>query len=144
MIRAPTGRSPLGGNSFTMDLSLSFGFGFVQENKVLIRQAFRPVACEILTDELQILVPRLFVPLNLRVTLATLYQGSPTPGDSIPAVYPRCPRGVPAVSLRRNVVWCDPLCATCCLIWAHVVTMGPDLGRLWIPLVSTWARFVHH
>ena len=28
-----------------------------------IRQAFRPVACEILTDVLQILVPRLFVPL---------------------------------------------------------------------------------
>ena len=57
------------------------------------RQAFRPQACEILTDELQILVPRLFVPLNLRVTLVTLYQGPQTPGDSILAVSSRCPCG---------------------------------------------------
>ena len=77
-----------------------------------IRQAFRPQACEILTDELQILVPRLFVPLNLRVTLVTLYQGPPTPGDSILAVSLRCPCGVLAVSLRRNVVWRDPRWAT--------------------------------
>ena len=42
-------------------------------SKKEIRQAFRPQAYEILTDELQILVPRLFVPLNLRVLLITLY-----------------------------------------------------------------------
>ena len=65
-----------------------------------IRQAFRPQACEILTDELQILVPRLFVPLNLRVTLATLYQGPRTPGDSIPAVSSRSPCGLPAAECR--------------------------------------------
>ena len=65
-----------------------------------IRQAFRPQACEILTDELQILVPRLFVPLNLRVTLVTLYQGPPTPGDSILAVSLRCPCGLPAAECR--------------------------------------------
>ena len=40
------------------------------------------MACEILTDVLHILVPRLIVPLNLRVTLVTLYQGAPMPGDS--------------------------------------------------------------
>ena len=58
------------------------------------------MACEILTDELQILVPRLFVPLNLRVTLVTLYQGPPKPGDSIPAASSRPPRGLPAAESR--------------------------------------------
>ena len=65
-----------------------------------IRQAFRPQACEILTDVLQILLPRFFVPLNIRVTLVTLYQGLPTPGDSTLAVSPRCPRGVLAAECR--------------------------------------------
>ena len=66
------------------------------------------MACEILTDVLQILVPRLFVPLNLRVTLVTLYQGPPTPGDSIPAASLRRPCGLLAASSRRKVVWRDP------------------------------------
>ena len=66
----------------------------------VIRRAFKPVAREILTDVLQILVPRLFVPLNLRVTLVTLYQGPQTPGDSILAVSLRCPRGGPAAERR--------------------------------------------
>ena len=67
-----------------------------------IRQAFRPVACEILTDVLQILVPRLFVPLNLRVTLVTLYQGPPTPGDSILAAVLRQSCGSLAAVLRQS------------------------------------------
>ena len=37
----------------------------------------RPAACEILTEVLQILVARLLVPPNLKVTLFTLYQGPP-------------------------------------------------------------------
>ena len=73
-----------------------------------IRQAFKPVACEILTDVLQILVPRLFVPLNLRVTLVTLYQGPPTPGDSIPAASLRRPCGVLAAVLRRMSCGASP------------------------------------
>ena len=97
-----------------------------------IRQAFRPVACEILTDVLQILVPRLFVPLDLRVTVVTLYQGPPTPGDSIPAASPRRPRGVPAA----DVVWRDPrrttFGASLGLIWPHLRPNGPH-----------WASFGH-
>ena len=123
-----------------------------------IRQAFRPRACEILTDVLQILVPRLFVPLNLRVTLVTLYQGPPTPGDSIPAASSRRPRGV----LAADVVWRDPRWATfgasLGLIWPHlrpngphwasfgplVAAVGPHLGRMSAPWASIWAPFMPH
>ena len=49
----------------------------------------------------------------------TLYQGPQTPGDNILAV-----------SLRWNVVWRDPWWVTCSLIWAHVATMDPHLGRM--------------
>ena len=97
------------------------------------------MACEILTDELQILVPRLFVPLNLRVTLVTLYQGPPTPGDSIPAA-----------SLQRKVVWHDPRWATFCphcgVFWLHyscslfwsvrypfLKEFGPQIEPKWDP-----------
>ena len=57
---------------------------------------FRPQVREILTDVIQILVPRLFVPLNLKVTLVSLYQGSQAPGEA--SLW--CPCGVTAVSLR--------------------------------------------
>ena len=58
------------------------------------------MACELLINVLLILVHRLFVPLNLRVTLVTLYQGPPTPGDSIPAASSRRPCGVTAAESR--------------------------------------------
>ena len=127
-----------------------------------IRQAFRPRACEILTDVLQILVPRLFVPLNLRVTLVTLYQGPPTPGDSIPAASPRRPRGVPAASPRRpcGVPAASPRRMSCGatpggrllgLLWASfgptcapTGPIGPRLGPLWPPLVPIWAACGPH
>ena len=91
-----------------------------------VRQAFRPVAYEILTDVLQIVVPRFFVALNQRVTL----PGTPTPEDSLPAVSLRCPCG----DLRRNVVWHDP-CTTpggrlFFSFGSRVATIGPHLGRM--------------
>ena len=105
-----------------------------------IRQAFRPVACEILTDVLQILVPRLFVPLNLRVTLITLYQGPPTPGDSIPAASPRrmsrgaTPGGRVSGPPRASF---GPTCTP-------TGPIGPRLAPLWPPLVPIWAACGPH
>ena len=55
---------------------------------------------EILTDVLQVLVPRLFIPQKLRVTLVTLYRGPQTPGDSILTVSLRYLRGVPPAECR--------------------------------------------
>ena len=110
---------------------------FCQIKLCPIRQCFKTVAREILTDVLQILVPRLFVPLNLRVTLITLYQGPPTPGDSIPAASLRRPCG----NLTADVVWRAPRRATfgaslgsfgpTC---APTGPIGPRLGALWPPL----------
>ena len=95
----------------------------------LIRQAFRPQACEILTDELQILVPRLFVPLNLKVTLVIFYQGPPTPGDSILAVSLRCPCGVLAESVRRNFMWRDPRGAIFSPHWSFCFVLAARFYR---------------
>ena len=44
-----------------------------------IRQAFRPQACEILTDVLQVLVPRLFVPPNVRSNFSYSLPRTPDP-----------------------------------------------------------------
>ena len=102
-----------------------------------IRQAFRPVACEILTDVLQILVPRLFVPLNLRVTLVTLYQGPPTPGN--------------IASPRQSCGGCRVARPPAGDFWGffgpHLAPPAPQrapLGLVWAPCGRRWSPFEPH
>ena len=49
------------------------GVSFLDEG-LRIRQAFRPQACEILTDELQILVPRLFAPPTYHMRMGAVFS----------------------------------------------------------------------